>query len=98
VHDRELKGLVAAMKPEAKAMFSEVLDIVRSKELWRIAKCLVELSAPAKNLLRLAGSDIPGTGKVYHEMFKTSKILEPNLKSADYAYIQTATHEAISAK
>jgi hypothetical protein len=27
VHDRELKGLVAAMKPEAKAKFSEVLDI-----------------------------------------------------------------------
>jgi hypothetical protein len=98
VHDRELKGLVAAMKPEAKAKFSEVLDIVKSKELWRTAKCLVELSAPAMNLLRLADSDIPGTGKVYHELFKTSKILEPNLKPADYAYIPTATHEAISAK
>jgi hypothetical protein len=78
-----------------------VLDIVKSKppeELWRTAKCLVELSAPAMNLLRLADSDIPGTGKIYHEMFKTSKILEPNLKSADYAYIPKATHEAISAK
>ena len=72
--------------------------IVKSKELWRTAKCLVELSAPAMNLLSLADSDIPGTGKVYHEMFKTSKILEPKSKSADYAYIPTATHEAISAK
>ena len=98
MHDRELRGLVAAMKPEAKAKFSEVLDIVKSKELWRTAKCLVELSAPAMNLLRSADSDIPGTGKVYHEMFKTSKILEPNLKPADYACIPTATHEAISAK
>ena len=90
------------MKPEAKAKFSEVLDIVKSKELWRTAKCLVELSAPAMNLLRLADSDIPGvhtgTGKIYHEMFKTSKILEPRSKSADHAYIPTATHEAISAK
>jgi hypothetical protein len=50
------------------------------------------------NLLRLADSDIPGTGKVYHERFKTSNILEPKSKSADYAYIPTATHEAISAK
>ena len=50
------------------------------------------------NLLSLADSDIPGTGKVYHEMFKTSKILEPIVKPADYAYIPTATHEAISAK
>jgi hypothetical protein len=47
LHDRELKGLVAAMKLEATAKFSEVLDIVKSKELWRTAKCLVELSAPA---------------------------------------------------
>jgi hypothetical protein len=31
-------------------------------------------------------------------MFKTSKILEPRSKSADHAYIPTATHEAISAK
>ena len=62
------------MKQEAKAKFSEVLAIVKSNEFWRTAKCLVELSAPAMNLLRLADSDIPGTGKVYHEMFKTSKI------------------------
>ncbi len=68
------------------------------KELWRTAKCLIELSAPAMHLLSLADSDIPRTGKVYHEMFKTSKILEPKSKSADYAYIPTATHEAISAK
>jgi hypothetical protein len=37
VHDRELKGLVAAMKSEAKAKFSEVLNIVKNKELWRTA-------------------------------------------------------------
>jgi hypothetical protein len=92
VHDRELKGLVAAMKPETKAKFFEVLDNVKSKELWRTAKCLVELSTPAMNLLHLADSNIPGTGKVYHEMFKTSKILEPRLKSADYDYIPTARH------
>ncbi len=75
VHDREQKALVAAMKPEAKSKFSEVVDIVQSKEFWRTAKCLVELSALAMNLLRLADSDIPGTGKVYHEMFRTGKLL-----------------------
>ena len=52
VHDRELKALVASMKQEAKAKFSEVLAIVKSNEFWRTAKCLVELSAPAMNLLR----------------------------------------------
>jgi hypothetical protein len=40
-----------------------VLDIVKSKELWRTAKCLVELSAPAMNLLSLADSYIPWTGR-----------------------------------
>ncbi len=33
-----------------KSKFSEVLDIVQSKEFWQKAKCLVELSAPAMNL------------------------------------------------
>ena len=41
---------------------------------------MVELSAPAVNLLRLAlrlaDSDIQGTGKVYDEMFKTAEFLE----------------------
>jgi hypothetical protein len=83
VHDRELKALVASMKQEAKAKFSEVLAIVKSNEFWRTAKCLVELSAPAMNLLRLADSDIPGTGKGYHEMFETSKLLDSRSKSAD---------------
>ena len=50
---RTLKGLVAAMKPEARAKFAEIVDIVQNKEFWRTAKCLVELSAPAMNLLRL---------------------------------------------
>ena len=74
VHDRELKALVASMKQEAKAKFSEVLAIVKSNEFWRTAKCLVELSAPAMNLLRLADSDIPRTVEVYHGMFKISTI------------------------
>jgi hypothetical protein len=86
------------MKPEAKAKFAEVLEIVKSNEFWRTARCLVELSSLAMNLLRLADSDIPGTGKVYHEMFKTSKILESMSKSAEYDYIPKATHDAISAK
>jgi hypothetical protein len=50
------------------------------------------------NLLCQADISIPGTGKVYHEMFKTSKNLESMSKSANYAYILTATHEAMSAK
>ena len=57
--------------------------IVKSNELWRTAKCLVELSAPAMHLLRLADSDIPRTVEVYHGMFKTSTIHEPKSKSAD---------------
>jgi hypothetical protein len=77
VHDRELKGLVAAMKPEAKAKFSEVLNIHDCKEQGALedSKVFSKLSAPAMHLLRLADSDIPRTGKVYHEMFKTSKFL-----------------------
>ena len=43
-------------------------------------------------------SDIPGTGKVCHEMFKASKLLESMSKSAEYGYIPKATHDAISAK
>ena len=91
-----MKALVAALKPEAKAKFSEIVDIVQNKEFWRTAKCLVELSAPAMNLLRLADSDIPGTGKVYHEMFKTEKLLET--MSVEYDFIPKATRDAISAK
>ena len=68
------------MKQEAKAKLSEKVDIVQNKEFWRIAKSLVELSAPSMNprRLRLADSDIQGTGKVYHDMFKpwTEKFLE----------------------
>jgi hypothetical protein len=57
--------------------------IVKSKELWKTAKCLVQLSAPAMHLLRCADSDIPRTVKVYHGMFKISTIPEPKSKSAD---------------
>ena len=70
----------AKAKAKAKAKFSEIVDIVQNKEFWRIAKSLVELSAPSMNprRLRLADSDIQGTGKVYHDMFKpwTEKFLE----------------------
>ena len=76
VHDKELKTNVASMKAEAKARFAEVVDIVQDKEFWRKGKALVELCGPIMNLLRMADSDIPGTGKVYHENFKLGKILE----------------------
>ena len=84
------------MKPEAKAKFAKIVDIVHNKEFWRTAKCLVELSAPAMNLLRLADSNIPGTGKVYHEMFKTEKLLET--MSVEYDFIPKATRDAVRAK
>ena len=48
------------------------------------------------NLLRLADSDIPGTGKVYHEMFKTEKLLEK--MSVEYDFIHQAASDAISSK
>ena len=44
LHNKELKALVAALKPEAKAKFAEVLDIVKDREFWRTAQYLVELS------------------------------------------------------
>jgi hypothetical protein len=40
---------------------------------------LVELCGPIMNLLRVADSNIPGTGKVYHENFKLGKILQCRL-------------------
>ena len=39
-------------------------------------------------------SDIPGTGKVYHDMFKTGKLLEAMSLSDEYYY----AYDAISAK
>jgi hypothetical protein len=68
LHDKELKTTVASMKADAKARFREVVDVVEDKEFWRKSKPLVELCGPQAimNLLRMADSDIPGTGKVYH--------------------------------
>ena len=66
------------MKADARARFTEVIDIVEHREFWRKGKALVELCGPSPimNLLRMAESDIPGTGKVYHENFKLGKILQ----------------------
>ncbi len=71
------------MKADAKARFREVVDVVEDKEFWRKSKALVELCGPIMNLLRMADSDIPGTGKVYHENFKLGKILESMTDSAN---------------
>ena len=60
-------------------LFGEIIETVKSKDFWQKAKALVELSAPAMNLLCLAYSDIPATGKVHHKMFKTGKLLESML-------------------
>jgi hypothetical protein len=98
VHDKDLKAAVAGMKADARAKFAEMLDTVQSKEFWKKAKALVELSAPAMNLLRLADSDIPATGKVYHEMFKTGKLLESMLASDVYSFIPRSVHNDIHAK
>jgi hypothetical protein len=58
------------MRADARSKFAKMLDTVQSKEFWQKAKALVELSAPAMNLLRLADNDIPATGKVYRKIFK----------------------------
>jgi hypothetical protein len=60
VHDNDLKALAAGMKTDAKAKFADILDNVESKDFWRKAKALAELSSPAMNLLCLADSNIPG--------------------------------------
>ena len=70
LHDKDLKATVASMKADAKARFSEVVDIAEDRDFWRKGKALVELCGPIINLLRMADSDIPGTGKVYHENFQ----------------------------
>jgi hypothetical protein len=42
--DSKLKAVVAGMKQEAKAKFSEMVNMGQNREFWRPAKCLVELS------------------------------------------------------
>ena len=61
MHDKELKTVVASMKAESRARFDDVVSIVQRKEFWQKCKALLELSAPAMNILRMADSDIPGT-------------------------------------
>jgi hypothetical protein len=76
VHDKDLKAAVSTVKSDAKARFSEVVDIVVNREFWRKGKTLVDLCGPIMNLPRMADSDIPGTGKVYHENFKSVTLAE----------------------
>ena len=98
VHDKELKLNVASMKADAKARFLEVLDIVEDREFWRKAKALVELCGPIMNLLRMADSDIPGTGKVYHENFKLGKILQSMTDSSEFDFIPRSVCADIDGK
>jgi hypothetical protein len=49
---------IRKMKAEAKACFSEVVDILENREFWRRGKALVELCVPVMNLLKRADSDI----------------------------------------
>ncbi len=87
VHDKELKASVASMKADAKARFAEVVDIVEDRKFWRKCKALVEYCGPIMNLLRMADSNIPGTGKVYHENFKLGKILQSMTDSPEFDFI-----------
>ncbi len=75
------------MKAVAKARFSKVVDIVEDRQFWRNGKSLVELCGPVINLLRMADSDIPGTGKVYHENVKLGKILQSMTDSSEFDLI-----------
>ncbi len=87
VHDKELKTNVACMKADAKARFTELVDIVEDREFWRKRKALVGLCGPIMNLLRMADSDIPGTGKDFHENFKLGKILQSMTGSPEFDFI-----------
>ena len=53
LHSKDLKAIVAFMKADAKAQFSEVIDFDEYREFWRKSKALVELlvSGPIMNLL-----------------------------------------------
>ena len=53
LNHKDLKAIVASMKADAKAQFSEVIDFDEYREFWRKGKALVELleSGPIMNLL-----------------------------------------------
>ena len=48
---------------------------------------LVELYGPFMNLLPMADSDIPCSGKVYHENSKLGKILQSMTDSPEFDFI-----------
>ena len=52
---------------DAKAQFSEVVDIAEDREFWRKGKALVELQVcgPIMNLLRMADIDIPALERFF---------------------------------
>ena len=77
------------MKANAKARFSEVVDIAEDREFWRKGKALVELlvCGVIMNLLLIADSENSGTGKINHENFKLGKILWSMTDSPKFDFI-----------
>jgi hypothetical protein len=72
------------LPPDAKVQFKEVVDVFEDRELWQKSKALV---GPRMNLLSMADSNNPGTGKVYHEDFKLGKNLESMTDPAEFDFI-----------
>ena len=77
------------MKANAKARFSEVVDIAEDREFWRKGKALVELRVcgPMMNFLRMTYSDSSCTGKVNHRNFNSGKILQRMTDSPKFDFI-----------
>ena len=69
LHDKDRKATVASMKADAKARFSEVVDVAEDREFWRKGKALV--CCLIMNLLRLADSDNSGTGNLERLITRT---------------------------
>ena len=89
LHDKDLKATVASIKANAKAQFSEVVDIAEDREFWRKGKALVELRVcgPMMNFLRMTYSDSSCTGKVNHRNFNSGKILQRMTDSPKFDFI-----------
>ena len=85
----DLKATVASKKADAKARFSEVVDIAEYREFWRKGKALVELRVcgPIMNILRMAYSDNSCSGNVNHENFKLGNILQSMTDSPEFDFI-----------
>ena len=77
------------MEANAKARISEVIDNAEYRKFWRQGKALVELRVrgPIMNLVRMAYSDISGSGKVNHENFKLGKILQSMTDPPEFDFI-----------